>query len=487
MPPPTQTTTDTETYTWADLFRGGRAVYTISLTLAVSLHAMDAFVVSTVMPSVVREIGGAQFYTWVVMLYMTASIVGAASGAPTRLMLGTRRGYVAAGLIFLAGTILASLATNMGILLGGRVIQGFGAGLIVSQNTALISELFPGNLRTRMIAMNGMVWATAAVFGPTVGGLFDQLGMWRGAFWFAIPIILGFTLVAARVIPDTTKADANRRRFPVARVAILGLGVLIMALSGIVDHLSLRVLALVVGLAVIWSSFHADRNATNKIFPSRPFSFTGPIGPAYWVFVLIVVAPVCVGTFMPLTYRVVYGLSPLMSGYLGASLALAWSVSGITTAGANLKWQRIFIVVGPAMAGLGILGIGYSVGTWPWQVVTAFQLVAGLGVGMSMSHLMNWTMTLAAPGEESITAGSIHTVRSLGIAVGAATAGLVANLGGLGDGISTETVIRAVSWVESIGSLAPLSGAVIAGVLVWHRRRRFDDPQGSPLRVSSPS
>ncbi len=466
---------DTRKYTWADLFREGRAAYTISLTLAVSLHAMDAFIVSTVMPSVVREIGGAQFYTWVVMLYMTASIVGAASGAPVRLILGTRNGYVAAGLVFLAGTVLASIATNMGVLLSARVVQGLGAGLIVSQNTALISELFPGNLRTRMIAMNGMVWATAAVFGPTVGGLFDQLGMWRGAFWFAIPIILGFTFVAARVIPEGGR-DANRRRFPVGRVAVLGAGVLVVAVSGIVDELPLRILALVAGLAIIWASFRSDRNASNKIFPSKPFSFVGAIGPAYWVFVLIVVAPVCVGTFMPLTYRVVYGLSPLASGYLGASLALAWSASGILTAGANLVWQRVFIVLGSTLAGLGILGIAISVGTWSWQVVTAFQLVAGFGVGMSMSHLMNWTMTLAAPGEESITAGSIHTVRSLGIAVAAAAAGLVANLGGLGDGISRETVIRAVSWVESIGSLAPLTGAVIATFLVIHRWRRIDNP-----------
>jgi len=250
----------------------------------------------------------------------------------------------------------------------------------------------------------------------------------------------------------------------------------VVAVSGIVDELPLRILALVAGLAIIWASFRSDRNASNKIFPSKPFSFVGAIGPAYWVFVLIVVAPVCVGTFMPLTYRVVYGLSPLASGYLGASLALAWSASGILTAGANLVWQRVFIVLGSTLAGLGILGIAISVGTWSWQVVTAFQLVAGFGVGMSMSHLMNWTMTLAAPGEESITAGSIHTVRSLGIAVAAAAAGLVANLGGLGDGISRETVIRAVSWVESIGSLAPLTGAVIATFLVIHRWRRIDNP-----------
>jgi len=468
--------TDSErTYSWGDLLRDGRAVYTISLTLAVSLHAMDAFIVATVLPSIIREIGGAQYYTWVVMLYMTLSIVGAASGSPVRSLLGTRRGYVAAGLVFLVGTAVASLAVSMGMLLVARAIQGFGIGLIISQNTALISLLFPGALRTRMLAMNGVVWATAAFFGPSIGGLFDQLGTWRGAFWFAIPIIIGFTVVAGRVIPDG-KRETERRRFPLGRVAILGVGVMVVAVSGIVDAVPMRALALVAGLVVIWTSFRADRGASNKIFPSRPFSFTGAIGPAYWVFVLIVVAPLCVGTFMPLTYREIYGMSPLAAGYLGSVLAIAWSAGGILTAGARLPWQRTFLIVGPALSAAGLFGIAYSVGTFAWPIVTVFQLVAGLGIGISMSHLMNWTMTLAAPGEEAITASSIHTVRSLGISVAAACAGLVANLAGLGEGISRDTVISAVSWVESIGALAPLSAAAMAALLVMHRRRRLDEP-----------
>ena len=97
---------------WADLFRDGRGVYTVSLLLGIALHATDAFVVSTVMPTVVDDIGGTPFYAWVVMLYMTASILGAASGGPVKLMFGARRGYVAAGLLFLAGTMISAMAPS---------------------------------------------------------------------------------------------------------------------------------------------------------------------------------------------------------------------------------------------------------------------------------------------------------------------------------------------------------------------------------------
>ena len=67
---------------WQELFRPDLAAFTVILNLGIGLHAVDVFVISTVMPTVVRDIGGASFYAWSTMLYMVASIVGAASGGP---------------------------------------------------------------------------------------------------------------------------------------------------------------------------------------------------------------------------------------------------------------------------------------------------------------------------------------------------------------------------------------------------------------------
>ena len=114
--------------TWKDLFSDGRGVYSVILILGMSLYAMDAFIVATIMPTVVASIGGGEFYAWVLMLYMTASIIGAASGGPIKLRLGSRNGFVTAGLIFLVGTLVVSLSPSMPVLLFGRVIAGFGAG-----------------------------------------------------------------------------------------------------------------------------------------------------------------------------------------------------------------------------------------------------------------------------------------------------------------------------------------------------------------------
>ena len=102
---------------WADMFRGMRGVYTVLLNVGIGVHAIDIFVITTVMPAVVAEIGGVEFYAWTTMLYMVGTVMGAASGQYARALFGRRKGYVAAGLIFLAGALGCAAAPNMACLL----------------------------------------------------------------------------------------------------------------------------------------------------------------------------------------------------------------------------------------------------------------------------------------------------------------------------------------------------------------------------------
>ncbi|MEX1109040.1 MAG: hypothetical protein WEC00_09035, partial [Dongiaceae bacterium] len=79
---------------WRELFRGERAIFVIVLNLGIGLHAIDVFVISTIMPEVIKDIGGISFYSWATMTYMVATIVGASCGGIVQIDLGPRRGYV---------------------------------------------------------------------------------------------------------------------------------------------------------------------------------------------------------------------------------------------------------------------------------------------------------------------------------------------------------------------------------------------------------
>jgi hypothetical protein len=103
----------------------------------------------------------------------------------------------------------------------------------------------------------------------------------------------------------------------------------------------------------------------------------------------------------------------------------------------------------------------------------------GAGIGVCFAHISSWSIAAARPGESILTASSIPTIQSLGIAFGAALAGLVANTAGLATDISLATLTAAATWVYRLGVIAPLILAVLAWRLVWLHQRL---PRGTGLQ-----
>jgi hypothetical protein len=122
----------------------------------------------------------------------------------------------------------------------------------------------------------------------------------------------------------------------------------------------------------------------------------------------------------------------------------------------------LLIAGGPFVAAAALASLAAGIRHFPPPAIGALVSVVGFGIGSSSLHLTAWAMAVARAGEESLTAGSIPTVRSLGIAFGAAVAGLVANSAGLHHGIDAPHVAAAATWVMAIGSAAPAVSGLLA-------------------------
>ena len=456
---------------WSELFRGRNAAYTLILDLGIGLHAIDVFIIATVMPEVVAEIGGVAFYTWPVMLYMVASIVGAASGGPIMAALGTRRGYAVGALAFLVGSVGCAVAPGMAHLLIARAVQGAGGGVIIALSMALVRELYPANLRTRALSTISATWGVAALLGPLVGGVFSEIGWWRGAFWVGAPVIVLFATLAWRTLP-ATPAAARVPAFPLRRIALLGAGVLGVALSGTVEPLAARLALVAAALFMLGQTFRLDRGAANRLFPTNPLSIANRVGVAYWMFFLISVTHSAIGVFMPLLVQVLHGGSALLAGYFNTVLALAWTSGALASSGFVGRWVRRVIVLGPLAMVCGFAGQAVVVVGGSLPALAVFVALTGLGIGICHAHIVHWTMSAARQGEEGLTATSIPTVRILGVAFGAALSGMVANAAGLAAGVSEATVAAAAAWVYGLFIAAPCSVALLALRLLWLHRTR---------------
>ena len=464
---------------WQELFRPELAAFTIILNLGIGLHAVDVFVISTVMPTVVKDIGGVSFYAWPTMLYMVASIVGASSGGPLKAALGPRKGDVLGGLLFLTGSAACGASPTMLVLLIARTVQGYGGGLLLAQSMGLISELYPPNVRTRILAMVSGVWGVAALVGPLVGGIFAKFGWWRGAFWMSVPIILWFTARAWQTLPRATVATAVPA-FPIRRIALHAFAVLCAGAADQVSELAARLLqvpelatqgvSLAAALLLTVQAFRLDGVAANRLFPPRPLSVFTPVGTAYWIMFLFSMTHTSIGIYLPLALQELHGVSPLAAGYANAALAVSWTLSSFLTAGWRGGAEAAAIVGGPLLAFLGVIGLALGVATLSPLLSCLLMGVIGFGIGACNLHVVALTMRIAEPGFESLTASSIPTIRSLGISFGAAIAGLIANAAGLAGGVSVQSVAAAVTWVYGVTILAPAVCLLLALRVVRLRR-----------------
>src|SRR3954464_7787506 len=172
-----------------DVLTGRRLVPIFAaLMLGMFLAALDQTIVSTALPTIVGELGGLQHLSWVVTSYLLASTASTPLYGKLGDMYGRKPVFLAAILIFLAGSLLSGLSQTMGQLIGFRAIQGVGAGGLMVGAQAFIADIVPPRDRGRYMGLIGSVFAVASVAGPLLGGFLVETISWRWVFYVNMPV-----------------------------------------------------------------------------------------------------------------------------------------------------------------------------------------------------------------------------------------------------------------------------------------------------------
>lgn len=400
---------------------------------AVGLYATNEFLTISLLPSTVADIGGQRLYAWVTTLYLVGSVAAATTVYATLRRVGPRWSFLAGLAVFAAGSVVCALAPNMEILLLGRTVQGMAGGLLAGLGYALINVALPRELWTRASALVSAMWGVATVVGPAAGGLFAQVGLWRWAFGSVVALTAVMAVMVPVVLPAGRAGDTTPTlRIPGWSLALLGTAALTVSVAEIPRRPSV-VVGMLAGAAVLVAVFLLveRRGSGPKVLPPSTF---GP-GPLKWIYLTMTVlmCATMVDMYVPLFGQRLAGLTPIAAGFLGAALAVGWTVSEMLSA--SLGSRRLIagaVAVAPAVTAVGLVLAALTqtenasrgvVAVW----VTAL-LIAGLGIGMAWPHLAAWAMgCVAAPEEGGVAAAAINTVQLIAGAFGAGLAGVVVN------------------------------------------------------------
>ena len=148
--------------------------------------------------------------------------------------------------------------------------------------------------------------------------------------------------------------------------------------------------------------------------------------------------------FLPLLLQVVHGVSPVVINFLSIVISLGWTAGTFTASGWSGRRERLALASGPVIATCGLASLT-AVALLPGlALMTLSAFVMGIGIGVYNVHLVARAMDAATSGEQRSTASALTAVRSIGTAFGAAIAGVVANMAGLGAATDPGAVGHAV-------------------------------------------
>ena len=447
---------------WAALLSGSNGVRTLALAGGVVLHAINVYIATTILPSVVRDIGGIDFYAWNTTLFVAASILASALSARLLTLAGPRSAYVIATLVFAMGTLICALAPSMPVMLVGRLVQGAGGGFLFALSYAMIRLVFDEALWPRAMALVSGMWGVATLVGPAVGGLFAELGVWRAAFWSLIPVAGLFAVLAVVVLPKASVDKTERSPLPLAQLVLLMSAVLAVSFGSVSSLLSWNIAGLAAAAILTTLLIGAESKTHHRLLPTGALRITTALGALYATMSLLAVAVTSGEIFVPLFLQVLHHQSPLIAGYLAALMAAGWTLGSICSAGASGKGITYAIVCGPILGVVGMVALAVlmpseSAGGWRTLAPICLALMAiGLGVGLAWPHLLTRVFKVATAGEQGLAAASITTVQLFATALGAALAGMVANVAGLTNPGGAAGIANAAAWLFGVFAFTPI-------------------------------
>ena len=195
-----------------------------------------------------------------------------------------------------------------------------------------------------------------------------------------------------------------------------------------------------IGLAFfcLAAAVRLDRRAERRVLLDGAFTLASPAGASSTSMMLLVLG-VGAGSFIPYVLSVAHHTSPIVAGYVAALSSLAWSIAALLSAGASVAASRRLLALAPASVAVALFGVGWSLWAGSLAATAAFWTLFGASVGSVWPHLASRLIGYSPPGERAFAGGFVTTLQILAGTFGAALAGMIANLVGLGHSTAPGT------------------------------------------------
>ncbi|MFH8767794.1 DHA2 family efflux MFS transporter permease subunit [Streptomyces sp. NPDC085866] len=453
--------------------RRGGAVWALVITsVAGFMAALDNLVVTTALPSIRKDLGGAlDDLEWTVSAYTLTFAVLLMFGAALGDRFGRRRLFLAGLTVFTAASAAAAMAPGIGSLIAARAVQGVGAAVMMPLTLTLLTAAVPAAKRGMAYGIWGAVNGLAVASGPLIGGSLTEHISWHWIFWLNVPLGVALLPLARLRLAESYGAGA-RLDLPGTLLVSGGLfGIVYGLVRGPVDGWtgSPVLTGLIAGAALLGGFVHHGSHNKHPMLPMRLFrsrAFSG------------------INAASLLMFLGMFGSIFLLSQYMQGVLGYSPTEAGLRM----LPWTGMPMLVAP-IAGilsdriggrpvvatglfLQAAGLGYLASVVTADVSYAAQLpgliISGIGMALFFAPASNLVMSSVLPTEQGIASGANNALREVGGALGIAVMSSIFSAQGGYE--SAQAFVDGLRPALVVGA-AVVALAGVAALLIPSRRR----------------
>jgi EmrB/QacA subfamily drug resistance transporter len=388
--------------------------------LGLLVAALDGTIVSTVMPTIIRDLHGMEYYVWPFAVYLLTSTIAIVVFGKCSDLFGRKRVFLFGIVIFLAGSVLCGLAPGMIWLVLFRGIQGIGGGILTSLAFIIVSEIFPVWERGKYIGILVSVFAISSVIGPVLGGFITDILGWRWVFYINVPIgIIAASLILAE-LPETAVIPEKRDIDYAGIVTFIGgmlpLFIAVSCGGTIIGWTSPQIIGLLLLSAILLALFvRIERSAVNPILPLYLFEksvYTFTAIASFLVNALMYAGIIYLPLFMQGVQKTSAGTTGVIITPMVVALAIASVVAGrIITATRRYKPAAVggFVIIGA-----GILMLTTLTPESPVSVIIVASILLGFGTGTMFPVLAIAAQNALSPRDLGAVTASQQFFRNMG-------------------------------------------------------------------------
>jgi len=402
---------------------------TVALLVGTFLAALELNVVGTAMPTLVAQLGGLELYGLVFSAYLLTSTVTVPLYGRLADIHGRKPVYLAAILLFLAGSALCGAAPSMVMLIAFRAVQGLGAGGLIPITITLFGDLFPAERRALMQGLFSTVWGVSSVLGPLVGGFIVTYISWRWVFWLNLPVGILAALLLALGFRERLERREGVSKLDLPGTLLLVCG-LVCLLLGLLQIESGQGRWLLPGAGLLTALFLLqERRSPHPMLPlallrHRAMAVTSLGGLALGGLLFGMV------TFIPLFVQGVLHGSPTRAGLALVPLSVAWTLTTFACGPLSRRLGYRPLVVLGGLCCLGGTAALLTLPRWPDDLLRHMSMVSiGIGMGLTIT-----TTTIAVQDEmpwsrRGVATALIQFSRTIGGMVSATLLGALVTAG----------------------------------------------------------